>query len=128
MNKPRTMIKHAFLQTLLLLAATLLSGCISVEMPKHMISDTVDAGNKAYDGIAGNKTEPANGFEFSYTMIFESATSIKDATEQCYSRLSQHARNELKKDNLVITRQNETIKKHKDLYSIECQLVAADAK
>jgi len=41
------------------LGALLVSGCVSVELPKHLVSDTVQAGKDAYRSVAGDKDAPA---------------------------------------------------------------------
>lgn len=100
-----------------------LSGCMSVKMPEHMVSDTVDAGKKAYDSISG-KTKEAPGIEFSYTAIFDENTSVKEATNKCYDRVSLHALNEMKGTNLNISRLSDSVKKLKNVYGVECRIRA----
>lgn len=105
------------------LLSLVLSGCMSVKMPEHMVSDTVDAGKKAYDSISG-KSKEAPGIEFSYTAIFDESTSVKEATNQCYDRVSQHALNEMKDTNLNISRVSDSVKKLKNVYGVECRIRA----
>lgn len=109
---------------LLWLSPFLLGACMTVEMPKHMVADAVDASVKAYDSITGKPKDPA-GFEFSYTALFDEAVSVKDATSQCYERVSQHARNEMKNSALLITPLGDSLKKRNKLFSIECRIRAA---
>lgn len=111
---------------LLWLSPLLLSACMTVEMPKHMVADAVDASVKAYDSITG-KPRDTVGFEFAYTALFDEAVSVKDAANQCYERLSQHARNEMKTSSLVITPLGDTLKKRSALFSIECRVRAVPA-
>lgn len=42
----------------LLLAVFSVSGCVSVEMPEHLVSDTANVAKDAYHAIVGDKSEP----------------------------------------------------------------------
>lgn len=105
------------------LAALVLSGCVSVKMPEKMFSDAVDASKKAYQSVAGAKEAPT-GLEFSYTVVFDEGTPVKQATEQCYERLDLHARSEFKEAELTVERLFDAIRKHKNVYSVECRIRA----
>ena len=80
----------------------LLSARTTVEMPKHMVSAAVDASVKAYDSITGKPK----------------------ATNQCYERVGQHGRNEMKQEYLAIASLGDSLKKRSKLFSIECRIRA----
>jgi hypothetical protein len=42
-----------------IVGALFLSGCVSIEMPKNLVSDTAKVTKDAYEGLTAKKTEPA---------------------------------------------------------------------
>lgn len=120
--KTHARLAHA---ALLALCCGTLGGCMSVEMPKHMVSDTVDASVRVYDRVTGANRD-APGLEIAWTAVFDDNTTVEAATRQCYEQLTVHARTSLRNDRATITVMGETLRKYGRLFSVECRVRAAN--
>jgi hypothetical protein len=81
----------------------LLTGCIQLKMPEHMVSDTVKAGKDLVKTVVGEDEKPAeaaNGLLFTNLVTAEPEASAEAATEQCIQELEAHAREKLNRRQL----------------------------
>jgi hypothetical protein len=86
-----------------------LSACVSVEVqPKHLVSETVDAGKDLYRTVRAKST----GMEersYSYTVPSDSSQMDTEAVEECFSNLTHLANSTSKKEASIYDQQSEVI-------------------
>ena len=74
-----------------------LSGCISIEAPDHLVSDTIQAGKDAYYSVKENLSDkPTVEREiFSYKYVVPNGESIGDSSGKCIDSAVESARKAL---------------------------------
>jgi len=111
-----------------------IAGCVSVEMPEHMVSDTVHAGKDVYRSVKhgeGDTSMDANGLTFDYTRVGHEDETLKMVKEGCLDKAEQKARKELalkKGDELefrVISEEGEVSEDH---IIVRCAIMVPDDK
>lgn len=84
-----------------LLAALLLSACVSIEFP-NLVSDTVKAGKEIVGNVTGGKNSTdAKGIVFSNTVVADPNSAAEALAGQCLKELETQVREKLGKDQLA---------------------------
>src|SRR3954466_6943464 len=73
----------------------LLTGCVSVELPKHMVSDTIDAGKDLVHTISN-----WNEARFSNTTVGDKTADVDVLKKTCVSELVARTRVQMANENL----------------------------
>jgi len=79
------------------LVALIFSGCVSIEAPDHLVSDTIQAGKNAYYSVKDNFTgkPTVEKKTFSYKYVVPDGESIGDSSGKCIDSAVESARKSL---------------------------------
>jgi len=84
-----------------------LCACVSIEVkPKHLVSETVDAGKDLYRTVRA-KSGGLEERQYSYVVSSESSQKDGKAVEECFSKLTQLANSTSKKEASIYDQQSE---------------------
>lgn len=94
------------------------AGCMKLEMPAHMVSDTIDAGKDLYHGINNKSGKADNGKNiiFSYTHIGSKDLSTEELEQECLTKLEEEAKEKFNSNELAYTvLKSEIVPREKDV-------------
>lgn len=121
---------EGWMKKVLFLVAVLLviTGCVKIEAPDHLVADTVEVGKDAYNSIKRklSKNDPADENSiFSYKYIIQDGDLIGESTSKCISGAVETARKALNVYNIEVekTVTNSVIEEGK--LALECSVVIA---
>lgn len=79
------------------LAVFSFSGCVSIEAPDHLVSDTIQAGKDAYYSVKENFSDKptVEKKNFSYKYVVPNGESIGDSSGKCIDSAVESARKAL---------------------------------
>ena len=113
----------------LLLPVLALSGCIHVNLPEHMVSDTVGAGKQLYTTIAqGLQKEPAlgtaehRGATFVLRQLGNTDTTVTELKRSCVKELVTQARTTLAAPQLDYTVVSEAVDTKDSSVVVKCEI------
>jgi hypothetical protein len=71
-----------------------LTGCVTVELPKNLASDTVKAGKDAYKAVVGEKDKPpaaptSSGLALAHSYIGNETQTIGEIKQRCVDEAAQ---------------------------------------
>ncbi|MBV1928906.1 MAG: hypothetical protein KUG81_05280 [Gammaproteobacteria bacterium] len=106
-----------------------LSGCVSIEAPEHLVSDTVEASKDAYNAIKkkiSTGDSEIDNLTFSHKHIPAGDESHAESTINCINGATDIARKELDvyKVDVVKTTTNKIVEKGRSTF--ECNIVVVD--
>ncbi len=118
----------------IILFTFLVSSCISIETPKHLVSDTIQAGKDVYDSLTKDEetqqvdmeTEP--GVEIVETLLFNEKyltpdnESYTNSNAKCLEMVIESARKKLNVYNLDIVNSRTKKLTLNDQKYIECEI------
>ncbi len=104
------------------------SGCVSIEAPENLVSDTVEAGKNAYISIKNKMSQDEKSDKnhiFSYKHIIPSGELISDSNSNCLNGAIEQARKTL---NIYMLEVEKTTSKSiidEDKHVLECSIYVA---
>lgn len=104
------------------------SGCIKLQMPDDMVSDTVEAGRDIYDDVTDSDEDgpasggTASGSIFSHTVVGASDSPESDLRETCLSELESRAKELLGTEEITFTLVSETISTKDEKAIVSCTI------
>ena len=118
----RTIITAAKLSSLASLLA--LTGCVHVNLPEHMVSDTVEAGKDLYHSIEAAVTDepPKPQRVFVHTCIREETVPLREVEQACVDELVTQAKTQLKVEKLDYAVDGRTVDKVSGSVVVNCQI------
>lgn len=113
-----------------LLLGAAVASCVSVEMPEHMVSDTVDAGKELYESIKKklNKEEDEKAAENIYAALYlaDENTTLKDAKQHCLDKAVEKAKQKLNRDAVNTEVVSEEVKTADQEFVVICEVKVVD--
>lgn len=108
-----------------LITALLLSGCMKIEMPSNMVSDTVNAGKDLYKDLTkkDDKSDTANSAPmFTNTTVGDETQTIAELKRNCVNEAGNKAKQSLKQDNLDYTVVSQDVATKADKTIVNCAI------
>ena len=107
------------------------SGCVSIEAPENLVSDTVEVTKDAYNSIwesIADDDSPNNRQIFSHKYVVADNESVGESTANCINSAVETARKTLNVYNIEIgeTTTNQVIEDGKSL--LECSVIIRESK
>lgn len=101
------------------------SGCVSIEAPANLVSDTVEVGKSAYKSIKGriSKDSPdGESYVFTYEHIVPDGEIISDSNDKCINGAIEQARKELNIYNVNVNKTTSNTSVVDDKNILECSV------
>jgi hypothetical protein len=95
----------------------LLTGCVSVELPKHMVSDTIGAGKDLVHTIAN-----WNEVRFSNTTVGDLTTDVDALKKTCVDELVSRTRVQMANENLEYKIVDQSVGNREQKVIVSCQI------
>jgi beta-lactam-binding protein with PASTA domain len=80
---------------LVILCGALLAGCVTVELPKNLVQDTVKVGKDAYKAVVGEKPKPAapepagSSVALAHSYVGKESQTIGEVKQRCVEEAAQ---------------------------------------
>lgn len=109
----------------LIVAILGVSGCVSIEAPENLVSDTVEAGKNAYVSIKSKMSKDNQGGEihvFSYEHIVQEGEVLSDSNSKCIDGAIEQARKTLNVYNVEVVKTTSKTSEVEDQQVLECSI------
>ena len=113
---PQTTLR-SLLQTLVLVVPFLVTGCVTVELPKHMVSDTIGAGKDLVHAIAG-----ASELRFGNSTVGDKGIDVDELKKSCVDELVFKTQVQMQVDKLDYKVVGEQVGNRDSKVIVSCQI------
>ena len=114
----------------IVLLTAVISSCVSVKMPDHMVSDVVDAGKDLYNVIKEkmDDEEDKKAAENIYAALYlaDENTSLKEAKERCLNKAVDKAKSKLNRQEITTEVVSEEVKSADQEFVVVCEVKVVD--